>query len=97
MKPSLVELISALEKHTATRTVMVTGGAQLSDEIKYAAELGLASDRVVQLTASTRKLRQVPTVVLVNRQGKVLASEEGAPSNPDPGVIPRMVALVQPR
>ena len=97
VKPSLVEIIRAVERQNDVRSVLVTGGAHLPDEIQYAAELGLGPERVFPLTPQTRNLKHVPTFVLVDRQGKVLASEEGGPSISDPGVIARVVALVQPR
>jgi len=97
IKPWLAQTIGTLEQKTGTRVVMVATNARLDDEIAYAAEIGLARDRVVPLASTSLKVRQVPTLVLVDRQGSVLYSLDGAPNIPATDVISRIATLTESR
>jgi thioredoxin-related protein len=46
------------------------------DDRQFARSLGVADDRIVVVTAGL-KVRATPTIVLVNRQGRILGAWEG--------------------
>jgi len=96
MKPWLSDLAERVQQRASSRVVMVVGAGQLKDEIAFAGEIGLGRERVVPLTPGPIKVQVVPTVVLVDRQGRVLFVQEGAPLAERDAVIDRIVTLTQP-
>ena len=78
-KPWLAALTTALQRQSTVRVVMIASGEHLSDEVQYAADLGIGRDRVVPLAPRALKARLVPSLVLVDRQGVVRYSQEGVP------------------
>lgn len=97
VKPWLSEMRAAVEARPAVQVVMVAINARLDDEVEFAREIGLGRERVFPLTPQGLKARLTPTLVLVDRQGTVLFSIDGAAPDQTAGAIPTIVNLTQSR
>lgn len=93
-KPLLSSLAKDIAGRPGVRFVMVTGTASRTENLAYARELGLAEAAVVSITLTDLRLRQVPTLLLVDRQGVVRYAQEGAlPSSAGSELIQVLTAL----
>jgi hypothetical protein len=97
IKPWLSETIAAVEGQTPAKVMMVATNSRLDEEVFYAREIGLGPERVVQLASTTLKVRQVPTLVLVDRRGTVQYSVDGAPNISTADLISRITTLTESR
>ena len=69
--------------------------AAMGAEVDYARTVGLDANAVVPWDARKPRVRNVPTLVVVDRSGRVLASWEGAPRAADqPHVLTAIRALI---
>jgi hypothetical protein len=92
-KPAFAELTAALRDRAAVRVTMVVDEGQQAGEREYLRDVGLAEDRLAVVDFRTLRLRRVPTTVLVDRDGRVLHTQEGEPSAQDVAGLLRMVSL----
>jgi hypothetical protein len=70
-------LVSAIRGlNNGTSIVVATGTPESAQEIAYAKDIGVGAEFVVGYPAGVR-LRSVPTVVTVDRRGKVVYSRSG--------------------
>jgi hypothetical protein len=97
IKPWLTQLAATLQRQPAVRVVVVASGGHASDEVRYAAELGVGSERVFVVPSGALKLRSVPAFVLVDQRGAVRYSQEGAPRAQPDQVATAMTSLILPR
>jgi hypothetical protein len=97
IKPWLAGLTASLQRQPSVQVVMVASGGRASDEVSYAADVGVSRQRVFQLAAGPHKLRSVPVLVLVDRGGVVRYSQEGMPRANRDQVVGTMTSLILPR
>jgi hypothetical protein len=88
----LAEMTARVQRQTSIRVVMVVGRSRLDEEHAFAATIGLGPDRVV-VVERVPKIRVVPTVIVVNRHGRVLLTQEGAPTSEAASVMDRILAV----
>jgi hypothetical protein len=70
-RPLFLAVIEEARRRPDLGVVLVTTGANRSDELAYAKDLGLDEERVYFLAASALRLRRVPSVAIVNGKGLV--------------------------
>jgi hypothetical protein len=76
---------------------MVVDEGQQAGEREYLRDVGLPEDRLAAVDFRALRLRRIPTTVLVDRDGRVLYSQEGEPSALDAAELLRMVSLTDAR
>ena len=76
-KASLSQMTSEVSRRAGTRVMLVTSQAFREQELGFGRELGLDDPGIVALNLATLRLKRVPTVVLVDHTGRVLASHVG--------------------
>jgi hypothetical protein len=64
----------------------------MAAEQQFARDIGLDERQVVPLDLTTLRVRGVPTVLLVDTAGKILAVTEGAPKPSDASTFLRAAA-----
>ncbi len=74
-QPFLKSLVSGLDDHATV--VMAHPAASAANDALFAKAIGIADDRLHAVTAGLR-VKATPTIVLVDRQGAILAAWEGA-------------------
>ncbi len=82
-KPLFAQLATALADDPAVRMVMVSAASGGAGDRDYARAIGLDEGRLVVVDPGSLKLKTVPTIVLVDREGRVQFSHEGVPSPAD--------------
>jgi hypothetical protein len=93
-KDSLGDLAEAFTSGPLAHVVMVTGRSapSMAAEQQFARDIGLDERQVVPLDLTTLRVRGVPTVLLVDTGGKILAVTEGAPKPSDASTFLRAAA-----
>ena len=77
---------------------LVSSAPVASEELAYARELGFEERQVVPLDLRALRLRLVPTIVLVDRQGEIHYAREGAvPAGEQGDLLRRMTSLTKAR
>jgi thiol-disulfide isomerase/thioredoxin len=96
-KPAFAVLAASLRDRAAVRVTMVVDEGQQAGEREYLRDVGLPEDRLAAVDFRALRLRRIPTTVLVDRDGRVLYSQEGEPSALDAAELLRMVSLTDAR
>jgi hypothetical protein len=78
--PAFASLVAGLRDRPSIRTLMIVREGSEPEEREYLRAIGLDEDRLVGVDFRNLRLRRVPTIVLVDRDGKVRYSLEGAPT-----------------
>jgi hypothetical protein len=76
-RPFLSQLVGDVADRAAV--VLVSPGADPVMEARFGAEIGLDAASVKQVPPAGLRATRVPTIVLVDRTGRILAAWEGAP------------------
>lgn len=90
-KPFLKQLVADLGSRSAV--VLGTTGKEPKEELGYGQSLGLA-DASVKVVPAGLRVRATPTLVLVDREGKVLASWEGVGPDKQQAEITRTIQSI---
>jgi len=93
-KPALASLVAGLRDRPSIRTLMIVREGSEPEEREYIRAIGLDEDRLVGVDFRNLRLRRVPTMVLVDRDGKVRYSLEGAPTAPKQEELIRIATSV---
>jgi hypothetical protein len=78
--PLFAALIADLKSRSDIGVRLVTRRVR-SDELRYAAAIGLDEANVVLTDLTSLRVERVPTLLLVDRGGRVLLAHEGAPAS----------------
>lgn len=90
MKPYLARL-AARNNGAALRVVAVTGVANSADSLAFATGIGVDPSRLVTMDLATLRVQRVPTILLVDRTGRIETAFEGIPSAQDEESLLRKV------
>ena len=90
MKPYLTRL-AARNGPATLRVVAVTGVANSPDSVAFAKAIGIDESRLVTMDLTTLRAQRVPTIILVDRAGRIEAALEGIPSAQDEETLLRRV------
>ena len=93
MKPYLTRLV-ARNTGTALRVVAVTGVANSSDSLAFAKAIGVDESRLITMDLSKLRLQRVPTILLIDRSGRIENALEGIPSAQDEESLLRKVTAL---
>jgi thioredoxin-related protein len=80
-KPLLVQVVSEIRDQPGWDIRMMATASDDAAELEYAHEIGLEPSAVT-LAPRGLRLSTVPTIVVVDRQGLILFSQEGLPDPP---------------
>lgn len=86
-----------LAADSSVQFAMMTTSANRPGDVEYARAIGLDERRLIALDNARLRLKLVPTLVLVDRQGQVHYSHEGVPSPGDIDELVRTVGLLNQR
>lgn len=75
-RPIFVEAISLAGQQPDLAVVLVTAGGNRDDEVAFGRDVGLSEAQVRLVPGSELALRTVPSVALVDREGRVLFFQE---------------------
>jgi hypothetical protein len=78
VKPFLVDLTAEARGASAMRTVVLTSGRDRPEELEFAESIGVPEFDVENRPSGLR-LHTVPTVLVVDRAGRILLALEGEP------------------
>ena len=90
--PALATLATALRDRGTVRLTMVVAEGTQADERNYLHDIGLTDRHLAAVDFRTLRLQRVPTMVLVDRTGRVLYSLEGEPTAADQTELLRLAA-----
>jgi hypothetical protein len=95
-RPALAELVSGFRAASSTpvRMVLITPTMLRVDQDAYAKAIGADADDYLPLDTSSLRIKLVPTVVVVDRTGRILFVREGVVAAADRDAI-RAAALPQ--
>jgi thiol-disulfide isomerase/thioredoxin len=96
-KPLFTKLVADLAESHSARMVMVSSPSGGTGDVDYAKSVGLEADQLVVLDPVSLRLKTVPTLVLVDRQGQVRYSHEGMPTAADLEELLRTTTVLNPR
>ena len=74
-QPFLTQMVARMQGHGAA--VMAHPPGLDADDRQFARSLGIADDHI-QVVSGALKVRATPTILVVNRQGRILEAWEGA-------------------
>jgi len=95
MKPYLARLTSRSSGLTL-RVVAVTGITNSLDSLSFAKGIGLDESRLITMDLTTLRLKRVPTIMLIDRAGRIEIALEGIPSAQDEeSLLRRVTSLSQ--
>jgi hypothetical protein len=83
MKPLLAGIVDDFAEDAASGVLLVTPIVNALDEAAFAAEIGVASRQHLAHDLTTLKVARVPTVVVVDRRGRVEYVHSGQPKTAD--------------
>ena len=89
-KPVMAGIVADLMTQSGVQVVLVTGEALPEEERLFASDLGLDGSHVHHTDLRRLRLRQVPTMVLTDRSGKILMTREGRLTETDRSEVVRM-------
>lgn len=89
-KSVLADLAAQVANESNARVILVTGMSNVEDDAAYGRQLGVNEASQIRLDLTKLQLRQVPTIVLVDRNGQVERDWEG-PSPDEQRAITRDV------
>jgi len=92
-RPRLRRLTAAVKRVSDARIVLVTPLGDESNELVYARDLGLAESEVMAISPSQVRVRAVPTIALVDSQGRIIFVHEGPTGDDDDLEIERLLTL----
>ena len=76
-KPVMTAIVADLARLPDVHVVLVTGGGSPEEERVFAVELGIDSSDIHPIDLTGLRVRVVPTMVLVDRTGRILMAREG--------------------
>ena len=76
--PFLRRLFHAIAGDAGTRSVFVPTASVSDYEVRFAEDIGLRPDDIVEVPRPIARIKLVPTVIVVDRTGQVLFVREGA-------------------
>lgn len=79
----MASLIADIELRPDVQAYFVAGNALVENERLFAAEIGVAASHLIQVSHRELRLRLVPTLVLVDQDGRILLSREGIVTESD--------------
>jgi hypothetical protein len=79
-KPVEAAIALELTQHPDVPVLIVTDTTFQKDESAFAHAVGIPPSRLFRTDLTKLHLKRIPAIVVVDRSGKVLASEEGIPS-----------------
>jgi hypothetical protein len=82
-KPLYAEVIRELRTLPGAAILAVIRRPVQGEDTAYAAELGLDATEYAAIDFTSLRLRRVPTLVIVDRTGRIVHAWEGAPPVPD--------------
>jgi hypothetical protein len=77
-KGEFAKLVADLTDARSTRIVLVVPAPVNEDEVRFGRDIGLNSENLLGMTLRGTRVRGVPSVALVDQQGKILMFHEGA-------------------
>jgi len=80
-RPFFAQLIARASRVAGIRAVMVSGRNARDDEDRYARAVGLNEAALVRMELSHLRVKEVPTVLLVDRMGRIRYVQSGLPDN----------------
>ena len=95
-KPSFVAIVNELRSSSAARVTMATASPQAETEVAYGQSLGLEASAVVATKLDVLRLQVVPTLLLLDREGRVRYASEGVPSAAQQQELLSAVKALQP-
>jgi thiol-disulfide isomerase/thioredoxin len=96
-RPLFAKLAADVAEDPSVRMVMVSSPSGRTGDLEYARSVGLDESRIVVLDPRSLRLKTVPTLVLVDRQGQVRYSHEGMPTAADLEELLRTTTVLNPR
>ena len=73
----MADIVADVAKHPDARVVLVVADSSPDEERSFAGKLGLEPSQIHQTDLRTLRVRQVPTMVLADRAGRILMAREG--------------------
>lgn len=86
-------MVADLARQRNVRVLLVTDDASPREEREFAGELGIDSSHIHQADLGGLHVRVVPTMVLVDRTGKILMAREGLLTEADRTDVVRMASF----
>lgn len=78
-KPFFAEMIAKATRLAGIGAVMVSGRTAQEDERRFAKAVGLADSALVRIDLTALRVKEVPTMLLVDRTGRILHLQSGLP------------------
>ena len=79
-KAMYADVVRAVKATPGARVLAVIGVPVRPEDAAYASELGLGATEQMPVDLASLRLRRVPTLIIVNRDGLIIRSWEGAPA-----------------
>ena len=93
-KPVMAGIVADLAGRLDAQVILVTGEALPEDEHLFALEVGIELSRVVRTDLSRLRVRQVPTMVVTDRSGRMLIVREGVLTESDRVEVVRVSSVL---
>jgi hypothetical protein len=93
-QPSFAASVRQLRTLPGVAVRLVPTGAKSDDEAAYGRAIGLSEAEITPVAVQTLRLRVVPTVVVVDRNGRIQFSAEGVLSGAQEGALRQAAASI---
>ena len=92
-QPRLADLVADLGLQTEVRTLMITSRRNRMDQEGFGRSLGIRDEHVISVDFTSMKIKTIPAVVVVDRQGRVVYARAGAQAPSNEAALIRKVTL----